>query len=96
MVEDALLAVVPVRQEIVTGNDGKEKTQSVVRMTDDDKPKLPALLACVEAWNISNFPEKVSVETFPLTPRREAHNLVVKIFDAIKDIYNGEQEIPNE
>ena len=66
-----------------------------VRFTSLDKPKLPALLACVEKWELSNFPETVTLETFPLTPRKEAHNLIEQIFEEIRLVYNGEVEIPN-
>jgi len=66
-----------------------------VRFTDLDRPKLPALLACVEKWDLANFPDPVTVDNFPLTPRKQAHDLIEQIFDAIKIIYNGEVEIPN-
>lgn len=82
LVEDALLTVLPV-------NEGK------VRLTHIDKPRLPALLACVEKWDLKDFPDPVTVETFPLTPRRPAHELIEWIFDEIRIIYNGEIEIPN-
>ena len=71
-------------------NDGK------VKLTSLDKPRIPALLACVEKWELSNFPEDLSIETFPLSPRRETHNLIDRIFSEIAKVYNGEQEIPNE
>ena len=66
-----------------------------VRFTDLDRPKLPALLACVEKWEIANFPDPVTVDNFPLTPRKQAHELIEQLFDAIKLVYNGEVEIPN-
>lgn len=67
-----------------------------VRFTALDKPKLPALIACVEKWELTNFPEAVTVDSFPLTPRKEAHALIDQIFVAIGKIYNGEMEVPNE
>lgn len=82
LVEEALLTIPPV-------NDGK------VRLTDIDKPRLPALLACVEKWDLKDFPDPVTVDTFPLTPRRPAHELIEQIFDAIREVYNGEIDIPN-
>lgn len=83
LVEAALLDTPPVKD----GN---------VRLTDIDRPRLPALLACVERWDLQNFPEALTVDTFPLTPRRQAHDLVIQIFDEIVSVYNGEQQIPNE
>lgn len=67
-----------------------------VRYTAIDKPRLPALIACVESWQLTSFPNPVTVDGFPLTPRKEAHNLIETIFDAIREVYNGETEIPNE
>ena len=83
LIEAAIFDMPPVK-------DGK------VKLTDLDRPRIPALLACVEKWEISGFPETLTADNFPLTPRRETHNLIEKIFSAIADIYNGEKEIPNE
>lgn len=66
-----------------------------VRLTHVDKPRIPALLACVEKWSLENFPESPTVENFPMTPRRESHNMVSKIFFEITKVYNGEIDIPN-
>lgn len=68
-----------------------------VRLTDIDRPRIPAILACVDAWEIVGvgFPENVTIETFPLSPRRETHNLIEKIFAQIEKVYNGELDIPN-
>ena len=76
--------------------DVPEVRDGKVRITDIDRPRIPALLACVEKWEVSGFPETLTADNFPLTPRRETHNLIEKIFSAIADIYNGEKEIPNE
>jgi hypothetical protein len=70
--------------------------ENKVRLTHLDKPKLPALIACVEKWNLEGFPEAVTKDNFPLTPRRPAHLLVEYIFDEIRVIYNGEITVPNE
>lgn len=87
LVEAALLDE---RETITSAKDGH------VRFTQLDKPKLPALLACVEKWNLTDFPEPVTVETFPLTPRKAAHELIEQVFDEIRKVYNGEIEVPNE
>lgn len=64
-------------------------------MTDVDKPRLPAVLACVESWDLQNFPKPVSQDNFPFTPRREIHELLDLLFVEIVRVYNGEKEIPN-
>jgi hypothetical protein len=75
--------------------DEPQVMEGKVKLTNLDKPKLPALLACVEKWDIPNFPENVSIETFPFTPRRAAHELITQIFSEIALVYNGELEVPN-
>lgn len=76
--------------------DAPEIVDGKVKLTSLDKPRIPAILACVEKWELPNFPEDLSIDNFPLSPRRETHNLIDRIFSEIAKIYNGEQEIPNE
>ena len=71
-------------------------TEGKVALTALDKPRLPALLACVEKWDLKGFPDNVTVENFPLTPRRQAHDLIMQIFVEIAKVYNGELDVPNE
>lgn len=60
-----------------------------------DERMIPAILACVEKWELQGFPEVVTADTFPATPRRESHELVKWIFAEIHKIYIGELTIPN-
>lgn len=60
-----------------------------------DKPRVPAILACVEQWNLENFPDVKSGENFPYSPAKDRHAFVTWLFDEIKNIYFGELEIPN-
>jgi hypothetical protein len=76
--------------------DVPEVVDGRVKLTTLDKPRIPALLVCVESWNISGFPEPLSIDNFPLSPRRETHNIIDRIFSEVANVYNGEQEIPNE
>jgi hypothetical protein len=66
------------------------------KMSDRDKPIVPVILECVEKWTLTNFPEKPTLDNFPMTPRKEAHALITSIWNAIVEVYNGEQEVPNE
>lgn len=61
-----------------------------------DMRVIPALLACVEKWNIKDFPENLSLENFPATPRAESHKFISWVWSELKDIYFGERNIPNE
>jgi hypothetical protein len=66
-----------------------------VYLTEIDKPKLPAIVACVEKWEIENFPVPTP-DTFPMSPRVPTHDLITWIFRELGKIYTGELEIPNE
>ena len=61
-----------------------------------DKPQLPAILACVEKWELANLPDPVTLETFPMSPRKASHELIAWLFGEIRKIYLGELDIPNE
>ena len=72
------------------GNNGR------VFLSVVDESMLPAICACVAEWHLSNFPETVTPETFPASPRRESHELIKWLFDEVYKVYKGETEIPNE
>ena len=61
-----------------------------------DKPAIPALLACVEKWELANVPAELSADNFPMTPRKDSHDLIGWLFGEIRKVYFGEIEIPNE
>ena len=61
-----------------------------------DKRQIPPIIACVEKWELENFPTSPTLETWEWTPRGESHKLVAWLFGEIKNIYIGEVEIPNE
>jgi hypothetical protein len=61
-----------------------------------DTAMLPAIVACVKEWNLSDFPDTVTLETFPASPRKASHELVKWLFDEIYKVYIGEIQVPNE
>lgn len=61
-----------------------------------DKKNLPAILACVEKWELDYFPETVTLQSFPMSPRKASHELIGWLWGEIIGVYVGEQEIPNE
>lgn len=65
LVEEALF------DEPKVNEDGK------VALTAIDRPRIPALLACVEKWDLKGFPETLTTENYPMTPRRESHDLIM-------------------
>lgn len=80
-------AMRPVSQDNV--KDGR------VWLSVTDTAQLPAVLLCVEKWDLENFvltPEG----TPPASPRVDSHKLIDWLFGEITKIYFGEAEIPNE
>jgi len=61
-----------------------------------DANQLPAILGCVEKWEIENIPEKPTLETFPASPRAETHKLIDWLFRELLTVYFGEATVPNE
>jgi hypothetical protein len=61
-----------------------------------DKLLLPAIMLCVKEWHLENVPEGVSLETFPMTPRGTASELVNWLWTQIIEVYQGEVSVPNE
>jgi len=77
-------------KNVEAGEDGK------VYLTALDVNKLPAVILCVEKWELENFPETVTLETFPASPRKHSHALIDFIYREILKVYTGDAEIPNE
>lgn len=61
-----------------------------------DKLFMPAIILCVKEWHIDNMPEEVSIDTFPMTPRSVASELVNWLWTEVIKIYQGEVAVPNE
>lgn len=78
-------------EEVFGSPEGKGRVMKSVI----DRKLLPAILACVEHWNLENFPEAVTVETFPATPRAESSALIRWLWNELYKVYIGETEIPN-
>lgn len=56
---------------------------------------IPAIVKCVDKFEIEGLPEKLTLETFPATPRSKATAFVSWCFNQLMTIYAGEQEVPN-
>lgn len=72
------------------------KGDKVYYYTVDDEKQIPAILACVEKWELENLPNPVTLDNFPASPRKATHQLIDWLFGEIKKIYIGELQIPNE
>lgn len=57
---------------------------------------MPAVLACVEKWEISGVPEQPTPETFPFSPRLPSARLLDWLIGEISRVYFGEAEVKND
>lgn len=71
------------------GEDGK------VWLSVVDEKRIPAICACVEEWNLGNFPKTVTPETFPASPRLDTTKLIEWLFYEIRLVYFGDLSVPN-
>jgi hypothetical protein len=55
---------------------------------------LPGILACVEKWELQNFPESPVLENFPKTPRGPVAELVFWLMQEISRLYEDDP-VPN-
>jgi hypothetical protein len=63
-----------------------------VWLTVIDAAKLPAVIGCVEKWELENF----KPDPFPASPRGDSHKLIDWIFREMLTVYFGEAIVPNE
>lgn len=76
-------------KEDEVGEDGK------VWLSVVDEKRLPAICACVEKWELENFPNDVTPETFPASPRLDTAKLIEWLFYEIRLVYFGDLSVPN-
>jgi hypothetical protein len=55
---------------------------------------VPGLIACVKAWRLKGVPERVSLETFPSTPKKEAGDLYLWLLGVVRKKIDGEDSGP--
>jgi len=63
--------------------------------SESDKMQSPAILVCVEKWNLENF-SLTNDGQLPASPRKDTHKLIEWIYSEIRKVYFGELDIPNE
>lgn len=56
---------------------------------------LPAILACVEQWQLERFPTAPTAGNFPATPAQSAARLIAWLIQEISSLYREADEIPN-
>lgn len=85
LVEDGMQR--PSQAEV--GKDGR------VWLSVMDEKRIPAICACVEKWELENFPQSVTPETFPASPRKDTAKLIEWLYLEIRKVYFGDLQIPN-
>ena len=68
--------------------------QNLTTQSEVDAALLPAILACVKSTDIEGLAGRLSVESFPATPRKQSAQLIAWMVRQISGIYAGEQ-VPN-
>ena len=57
---------------------------------------VPALCALVREWHLSGLPERLTIDTFPATPRTQSTLLIVWLVGLIASLYAGSEETPEK
>lgn len=88
LLKDPIPLVDVVRFEKAVRAGGEEKS-----LSEYQNELLPAIFPCVSEWHLNSaFPENVTVETFPGTPRKDSAKLIAVLVDGIVEIYKGDEE----
>jgi len=83
---------IPQAQFIEAGLKQPAQEGEKVWFTTLDVMKLPAVIGCVEKWELENF----APDPFPASPRKDSHLLIDWIFGELLKVYSGEAIVPNE
>ena len=67
----------------------------VVKRVDDMRSIIQSR-EVVEKWDLDNFPEDVTPETFPSTPLSDSDALIIWLSREINSLVAGTEEVPNE
>lgn len=73
-----------------------DKANAAELQSDYDAAILPGVIACVERWEIGNFPEVVTAETFPATPRKASNQIIMWLVREITKLITEADEVPNK
>lgn len=55
---------------------------------------LPGILACVEEWHLSGFPERPALDNFPSTPRVSIASLIDWLVEELTALYREADDVP--
>ncbi|MFZ5589628.1 MAG: hypothetical protein ACOY4M_08345 [Pseudomonadota bacterium] len=75
---------------------GDDREARAIWASRADRHFIPVICKCVERWDIENYPEHITPETFPATPRGKSIELIRTLMSELMAVYNGETSVPNE
>lgn len=81
--------------ELLSIEDGKAALKPGKTVAELNYSQVPEILAVVERFDLKNFPENVTQDTFPIAPREQASALITWLLGEVRKAINGEIEIPN-
>ena len=56
---------------------------------------LAGIFPSIEKWELVNFPELVTIDNFPGSPKAESMKLIAWLIQEISKVYREADEIPN-
>ncbi len=87
--ERAILEARALRQQAI------DDKALIVTVAELDGKYVTAICSIIEKWELDNYPERVTLENFPGSPRYESGLLIAWLIREIGKIYSEETDIPN-
>lgn len=79
----------------VKGDGGEEKKRVNVMDGRYLYDVLSGVCACVEKWELSGFPENVTPDNFPGSPKKDSARVIHWLIDEIMSVYLEAESVPN-
>jgi len=76
-----------------------EKGEEIFPIRDDvimeeiNIAQIPGIIACVDSWELEEFPQVITPDNFPSSPRLKNIELIAWLVSTIWDIYWGTAEV---
>lgn len=84
------------RQAVEAASNGENLSVAEASFTDaSTQAMIPGVLAMVEKWELENFPQDVTISTFPATPRVSIGRLLAWVISEITKVIAEDDEYPN-
>ena len=94
-IEDALDETAEIEPSAFKSVVGKKNKVQLKWQSRLNYAYLPAIILCVEKWELEDFPKDVERDTFPSIQSIDATELISTLFLELMDIYKEETTVPN-